>query len=372
MDKVDAVVTGAGIIGLAIAAALVRHGLETIVLESEKVIGSGISSRNSEVIHAGIYYPTGSLKARACVTGREALYRYCAERGVAHRRCGKLIVAAGPGEIPRLDALRVKAEANGVTDLQPLPAAAVRELEPELHCSAALLSPSSGIIDSHGLMLALQGEIAERGGAMALNSPLTQAVVTEDGFRLQTGGPDPAELGCRILVNAAGLEATQVAARIDSLGPLHIPRLYTAKGNYFALSGRNPFSRLIYPLPEPGGLGVHLTIDLAGQARFGPDVEWVETNNYRVDPARAAGFYAAVRRWWPELADGALIPAYAGIRPKLAGPSMADSDFRIDGPAQHGIPGLVNLFGIESPGLTSCLSLANHVVSFLDLVQYQE
>ena len=367
MDRVDAVVVGAGVVGLAVGRALALSGLETVVLERESLVGSGTSSRNSEVIHAGLYYPGGSLKARLCVRGRELLYPYCESHGVAHRRCGKLLVAAGdePGE--KIATIEAQARANGVHDLRRLSAAEAMAMEPELHCTAALLSPSTGIVDSHGLMLALQGDLERAGGALALQSPLVSARVGGDGHVLQIGGAAPTELAAGVLVNAAGLWAPGLAAHCQGLPSAHVPPAHHAKGNYFSLAGRAPFSRLIYPLPEQAGLGVHLTLDLAGQARFGPDVEWLpdgdpDTIDYRVDPRRGEVFYAAIRKYWPDLRDGALQPAYSGVRPKLTGPGTAAGDFVLDGPAEHGVPALVNLFGIESPGLTSSLALADEVL----------
>lgn len=366
-DKVGAVVIGAGVVGLACARALARRGIETVVLEAEGAIGTQTSSRSSEVIHAGLYYPPGSLKAKLCVEGNRLLYEFCATRHVAHRRCGKLIVATAAEQEEKLAALESQSRQNGVEDLQPLGAAEARALEPQLSASAALLSPSTGIVDSHGLMLALLGEAEAHGAALALKSPLIAAEARGGGFRLEVGGAEPMQLECELLINSAGLHAAKVAAAIAGLEARHVPALRLAKGNYYALSGRAPFSRLVYPLPEPGGLGVHLTLDLGGQARFGPDVEWVEAIDYAVDPRRADAFYAEVRKYWPALPDGALQPAYAGIRPKLAGPGEAAADFLVQSAAVHGMAGLVNLFGIESPGLTSCLALAEHVCSELAL-----
>ena len=360
-ETADAVVVGAGIVGLAVARALALRGREVLVLEAEALFGSGTSSRNSEVIHAGIYYPAGSLKARLCVAGREALYAFCAERGVAHRRCGKLIVAADEGQRDRLGGIAARAAANGVTDLRPLTAAEALAMEPALSCTAALLSPSTGIVDSHGLMLALLAEAEAHGATLVLNSPVLSGRAVAGGVELAVGGADPVTLRARLVVNAAGLGAQALSIRIGGLPPECVPPLHLAKGNYYALQGRSPFGRLVYPVPEPGGLGVHLTLDLAGQARFGPDVEWVESVDYRVDPARADRFYAAIRRYWPGLPDGALAPAYAGIRPKTVPAGTADADFTVQGPRGHGVPGLVCLYGIESPGLTSCLALAELV-----------
>lgn len=363
-DAVDCVVVGAGVVGLTVARALALQGREVMVLEAADAIGTGTSSRNSEVIHAGLYYPAGSLKARLCVQGREMLYAYCAERGVPHRRCGKLIVATAAEQIPALEGIAARALANGVTDLQWLDTAAAQALEPALQCVAALHSPSTGIIDSHALMLALQGDLEHAGGLVALNSPLAQAHCTAEGIHLQAA--DGTQLLARSVVNAAGLAAPDLARRFEGLDPRHVPTPHYAKGNYFTLAGRAPFSRLIYPAPEAAGLGVHLTLDLGGQARFGPDVQWVDDPaDLQVDPARGDAFYAEVRKYWPGLADGALLPGYAGMRPKITAPGEAAADFVVQGPAAHGVPGLVNLFGIESPGLTSSLAIAAHVAGLL-------
>lgn len=364
-ESVDCVVIGAGVVGLAAARALTLAGREVIVLEAADAIGTETSSRNSEIIHAGIYYAKDSLKARLCVAGRDALYRYCAERGIAHDRRGKLIVATSPTEEPELDRLQAAAEANGVDDLRRLDAAAVKAMEPALRCSAALLSPSTGIIDSHGLMLGLQGDAEDRGAVIAFNSPVRGGRAGEDGIELEVGGADPMRLRCRTVVNAAGLGAPAVAAGLWALPGKFAPRQYLAKGNYYVLSSAAPFHRLIYPVPEPGGLGVHLTLDLAGRGRFGPDVEWIEAIDYAVDPGRAQKFYAAIRRYWPDLPDDALQPGYAGIRPKLGPPGASPQDFMIHGPAQHGIPGLINLFGIESPGLTASLAIGDYVAEIV-------
>ena len=350
---------GAGVVGLAIARELAVAGREVIILDAEDAIGTHPSSRNSEVIHAGIYYPKGSLKARACVEGKHLLYEYCASHGVPHRRCGKLIVATTEKQLAELGALRQKAHANGVSDVDWIAKDEVARLEPELFCMGALLSPSTGIIDSHALMLAYLGDAEAAGAMLALKSPLERAMVRADGFELWVGGSEP--IACSALVNSAGLRAPSVARRIEGYPAELAPRELYAKGNYYALARRSPFSRLIYPLPEPGGLGVHVTLDLAGQARFGPDVEWVERINYDVDPRRAERFYAAIRRYWPGLPDGSLLPGYAGIRPKTAGPGEPAPDFEIQGPRRHGVPGLVQLYGIESPGLTASLALARLV-----------
>jgi len=364
-EKLDCVVIGAGVIGLAVARALALAGREVILLEAVEAIGTETSSRNSEVIHAGIYYPAGSLKARLCVAGKHALYRYCEEHGVPSRRCGKLIVAVKADQLQRLAALRDQALANGVDDLRALNLAAVKALEPALRCVGAVLSPSTGIVDSHSLMLALQADAESAGAAVALLSPVTGGDCESFGIRLQVGGTAACEVIAKVVVNAAGLHATRVAASLRGVPRESIPPLYLAKGNYYTLSGRAPMTHLVYPVPEPGGLGIHLTLDLAGQARFGPDVEWVDELNYRVDPQRAEAFYTTVRRYWPNLPDGALQPAYAGIRPKLHGPGSRAADFCIAGPEVHGIAGLVNLFGIESPGLTASLAIADEVVSRL-------
>jgi len=369
-ERVEAVVIGAGVVGLAIARRLAMAGRETVVLEAAEAIGTETSARNSEVIHAGLYYPKGSLKARFCVAGKEMLYAYCASHGIGHARCGKLIVAADEAECATLAEIDAKARANGVTDLTFLTADEARALEPALDCAGALLSPSTGIVDSHGLMLALQGDAESHGAMIAFNTRLAGGRVAQAGgagdIHISTTNEVSMRLACRVLVNAAGLDAPAVATRLEGLPPDGLPRTYLAKGNYFTLSGRAPFRHLIYPVPRDGGLGVHLTLDLGGQARFGPDVESVETRDYAVDPQRGERFYAAVRRYWPELPDGALQADYAGIRPRITPPGAPLADFRIDGPAAHGIPGLVNLFGIESPGLTSALAIADHVAELLD------
>ncbi len=372
MDHVDAVVIGAGVVGLAVARALAQAGHETLLLEREATIGTGTSARNSEVIHAGLYYPAGSLKARLCVEGRQRLYTLCASHGVAHRRCGKLIVATAEAQLEALRDTERRARANGVLDLQWLDGAAARVLEPALQCHAALLSPSTGIIDSHGLMLALQGDLERAGGMLAVRSPVHAVAVDAGSLVLDVGGDSPQRLSAGIVVNAAGLWAPALAARTEGLPAACVPTAHYAKGSYFSLSGRAPFTRLIYPVPEQAGLGVHLTLDLAGQARFGPDVEWIapatpDAIDYRVDPARGDAFYAEVRRYWPDLADGALQPAYSGVRPKLGGKGTPAADFVVQGPGEHGMPGLVNLFGIESPGLTSSLALADEVLRRLGL-----
>jgi len=362
---IDSVVVGAGVVGLAVARALAMTGREVIVVEAAEAIGTGISSRNSEVIHAGIYYPGGSLKAQLCVEGRQRLYAYCDERGVSHQRLGKLIVATDQAQQLALQGLLEQGRRNGVDDLQWLDAGQARALEPALSCVAALWSPSTGIVDSHGLMLALQGDAQTQGASLVFHTPLLSARCIEQGFELQMGGAEPMTLSCRELINCAGLSAPEVASRIEGLPAQHVPTPRLCKGSYFSFSGRAPFRHLVYPAPESAGLGVHMTLDLGGQARFGPDVEWVERIDYRVNPARAEDFYAAIRRYWPGLPDNSLQPAYSGIRPKISGPGEPAADFRINGPTVHGVPGLVNLFGIESPGLTSCLALAERVIKQL-------
>ena len=362
---IECVVVGAGMVGLAVARALARSGRDVILVEAGEGIGVGISSRNSEVIHAGIYYPSGSLKAQVCVEGKQRLYAYCDERGVDYRRLGKLIVATDDGQCAGLRKLLAQGHSNGVDDLQWLDAEQARQLESEVSCVAALWSPSTGIVDSHALMLALQGDAEASGTSLVFHTPLMSARCTEQGFELQMGGAQPMALSCRELINCAGLSAPEVASRIDGLPSQHVPEARLCKGSYFSFSGRAPFRHLVYPAPESAGLGVHMTLDLGGQARFGPDVEWVDQVDYRVDPRRADGFYEAIRRYWPGLPDNSLQPAYSGIRPKITGPAEPAADFAISGPAEHGVPGLVNLFGIESPGLTSCLALADRVTTIL-------
>ena len=363
VERVGCVVIGAGVVGLAIARAIALQGREVIVLEQSDAIGTGTSSRNSEVIHAGIYYPKGSLKANLCVKGKQMLYDYCIERGVTFQRCGKLIVATSKEQQAQLDVIQAKAAANGVTDLRLLSGEDARKLEPALECVAALHSPSTGIVDSHGVMLALQGDLENAGGMVAFHSRLKQAEIQVDGSWLLTT-EDETQLQTDLLINAAGWWAPELAKSFQGLPADYVPQSYYAKGNYFTLSGRAPFSRLIYPVPEAAGLGVHLTLDMGGQAKFGPDVEWVEDPHaLEVDPRRGDGFYVEVRRYWPGLADGALVAGYAGIRPKISGPHEAAADFCIQGPDVHGATGLINLFGIESPGLTSCLAIGEHVAA---------
>jgi L-2-hydroxyglutarate oxidase LhgO len=359
-------VVGAGVVGLACARALARAGREVVVLEEAGAIGTQTSSRNSEVIHAGIYYPPGSLKATLCVEGKALLYRYCEERGVAHRRCGKLIVATVAEQVATLHKIQAHAAANGVDDLRLLTPQETHAMEPELRCVAALLSPSTGIIDSHGLMLAYQGEAEDHGAMIAPHSPVAGGAVQTEGIMLEIGGAEPMRIVARTVINSAGLKAQQVAAAIRGFPQEKVPPCYYAKGTYYSLTSRSPFTHLIYPVPEAAGLGVHLTLDLGGQARFGPDVEWIAEIDYDVDLRRADGFYRAIRDYWPGLRDGQLAPGYAGIRPKLGGPEQPASDFVIQGPQEHGVAGLVNLFGIESPGLTASLALAERVMHTLD------
>jgi L-2-hydroxyglutarate oxidase LhgO len=360
MTQVECVVIGAGVIGLAVARALARDGHEVIILERERHFGSQTSSRNSEVIHAGLYYKPGSLKAQLCVEGRHLLYDYCVSRSVPYRRCGKLIVATSAQQIAQLQQIETTARSNGVTDLSWLQAHEASRLEPQLTCVAALSCPSTGIIDSHSYMLSLLAEAEAHGALVAYGTTVATLQPTPSGIEISTDEEGPL-LRAQLVVNAGGLQAGKIAAAIVGFPAAHVPRLRLAKGSYFALSGRSPFERLIYPVPEPGGLGIHLTVDLAGQARFGPDVEWVDHIDYEVDPDRSQRFYPAIRHYWPQLRDGQLQPAYAGMRPKLSGPGEPAADFSICGPADHGVAGLINLFGIESPGLTASLALAERV-----------
>ncbi len=359
MELVECLVVGAGVVGLAVARALARAGREVIVVESESGIGAGISSRNSEVIHAGIYYRTGLDKTRLCVDGKAMLYAFCREFGVPHKRCGKLLVAVNAGEVAKLTAIKAQAEANGVTDLVWLSGEEARALEPALVAERALLSPSTGIIDAHAFMLALRGDAEAHGALFAFQTSVLAGQAGQRGLVVETGGPAPMRLAAGLVVNAAGLGAQAFARSIAGMPVDKIPPLHLAKGNYFSLSGRSPFSRLIYPMPTPGGLGVHLTLDLAGQAKFGPDVEWVDAIDYDVDPGRAPSFYAAIRTYWPDLPEGALQPGYAGVRPKIARPGGSTTDFLLQTEKDHGVTGLINLFGIESPGLTASLAIAD-------------
>jgi L-2-hydroxyglutarate oxidase LhgO len=371
MDRIEALVIGAGVVGLAVGRALAQAGLETVVVEAASGIGQGISSRNSEVIHAGLYYAPGSLKARLCTRGKAQLYALCASHGVAHRACGKLVVATAPDQHAALAQLERRAQANGVP-LEPWSAARVRAVEPALQCTAALWSPTTGIVDSHALMLALQADMEGAGGALALGTQV-QAIACRAGRPAVVqgmAGRQPFEIEAQRVVNAAGLQACALARRISGLDPAHVPLARFAKGSYFTLTGRSPFRCLVYPAPVDAWLGVHVTIDLGGQTRFGPDLEWLdvatpEDIDYDVDAARAAAFESAIRRYWPGLPDGALQPGYSGVRPKIHAPGTSAPDFRIDGPAVHGLDGLVNLFGIESPGLTAALAMGEHVVDLL-------
>jgi L-2-hydroxyglutarate oxidase LhgO len=360
-EYVDAVVVGAGVIGLAVARRLAMDGREVLVLERNAAVGSETSARNSEVIHAGIYHLPGRLKSTLCVAGRPMLYRYAQEHGVPHSRLGKLIVAVTEGEIGALAKLKAQGEANGVDDLTWVRPDDAMRMEPALVCTAAVLSPSTGIIDSHQLMLALEGDLEQSGGMVVLNAPVESGAVHNDGIVLSVGGAAPMRLQARTVINSAGLGAVDLGRALKGLAPEQVAPKHMAKGNYYRLTCRAPFSRLVYPMPVPGGAGTHMTLDLAGRARFGPDVEWIAAIDYGVDPRRADSFYADIRSYWPDLPDGALQPDYAGIRPKLGPAGAPNEDFRIDGPEVHGVPGLVNLFGIESPGLTSCLAIADHV-----------
>ncbi|MEO8103572.1 MAG: NAD(P)/FAD-dependent oxidoreductase [Betaproteobacteria bacterium] len=361
MDHADVVVVGAGVVGLACARALALAGREVLLLESESAFGTGVSSRNSEVIHAGLYYPNGSLKARHCVAGKRMLYDYCMQRGIPFRRCGKLLVATDESQIAQIEKLKRNAAGNGVADLQWLSAAQAVALEPALRCRAALLSPSSGIIDSHAFMLSLLGDVENAGGTAVFNTPVRGGRIETDGIIVEAQGADP--LKARLVINCAALGAQALAGAIGGFPAAHIPRLHYARGVYFSLSGRSPFRHLIYPLPEAAGLGVHLTIDLGGQAKFGPDVEWIDQLLYEVDASRAEGFYAEISKYWPGIGNHSLQPAYAGIRPKIHGPGEPPADFHIAGREVHGVRGMISLFGIESPGLTAALSIAEQVAA---------
>jgi L-2-hydroxyglutarate oxidase LhgO len=358
-------VIGAGAVGLAAARAIARDGHEVVVAEAESAIGTGISARNSEVIHGGMYYPTGSLRGRHCVAGRRMLYAFCASHGVPHHKCGKLIVATDAAELAKIEAIEAQGRANGVEGMTQITADAARAMEPALSCVGALLSPETGIVDAHGYMLALRGDLEDAGGMIAFNTPVNGAVRQEDQWRVSFGGKDAGVLTFDAVVNCAGLAAQKLARAMPDYPQARVPRLVLAKGNYFTFTGKPAFKRLIYPVPMPGGLGVHVTLDLAGRMRFGPDVEWIEHEHYEVDAQRADAFYARIRMYWPAMPDGALAPGYAGIRPKLTGPGEAQADFLIDAPADHGVPGLVQMFGIESPGLTSSLSLGDEVATRL-------
>ena len=363
---VQTVVIGAGVVGLAVARALALAGREVLVLEAEAKFGQGISSRNSEVIHSGIYYTPGSLKARLCVSGRELLYAYCAERAIPHRQLGKLIVATSEADVATLERYRALALANGAGELRWVPPSEVQELEPDVVCVRAIHAPRTGIVDSHALMLALLGDLESSGGQVVYRSPLLRAAVKSGGFELQVGGDEETSLACAELVNCAGLAAPDVARTIDPLLHQDLPRARYAKGHYYSLSGAPPFRRLVYPVAEAGGLGVHVTLDLGGRAKFGPDVQWIDAIDYAFDDARRGRFVEAIRRYYPALDESRLQPDCTGIRPKISGPGEPAADFRIDGRDVHGIPGLVNLMGIESPGLTAALSIADYVRELLD------
>jgi L-2-hydroxyglutarate oxidase LhgO len=373
MEHIDALVVGAGVVGLATARALAMAGLDVIIIEREASLGTGVSSRNSEVIHAGHYYDAGSRKARWCVHGRRQLVAYCQERNIPHRICGKLVVAAPGQDESKLRALLERGRVNGVEGLRLIDRSEALAMEPALFCGSALYSPVTGIVDSHALMTALLADAERHGAMLAVKSPLTRAWREGDEWCVATGGEEAFEMSCRFIVNAAGLGAQAVAQAVEGLDPRTIPRQHLAKGHYFSLATRSPFSRLIYPLPVDGGLGVHLTLDLGGQARFGPDVEWLPDTttesqlDYRVDDQRCAAFEADIRRYWPDLPDASLIPAYTGVRPKISGRGEPAADFCLLGPRDHGQPGLVNLFGIESPGLTSSMAIADAVLEALDM-----
>jgi L-2-hydroxyglutarate oxidase LhgO len=360
-EKIDCAVVGAGVVGLAIARKLAMSGREVVILEAEDAFGTHTSSRNSEVIHAGIYYETGSLKARLCVPGRKALYRYCEEHQVNHRRIGKVIVACDETEIAGLHKYRKQAEINGVDDLRMLDPEELHALEPEVKCVAGFLSPSTGIVDSHGLMLAYLGDAEEHGASLALSSPVISGAVQDDGIRLDMGGSANMTLVCNTVVNAAGLNAQAVARSIAGVPAAAIPPTYYAIGHYYTLAGRTPFSHLVYPVARQDWLGVHVTVDLGGRVKFGPDFAWTDRIDYRFDESREEAFYKSIRRYYPGLKDGALVPGYTGIRPRITGPGEPAQDFVIQGAETHGVRGLVNLFGIESPGLTSSLAIADHV-----------
>ncbi|MEO8935601.1 MAG: NAD(P)/FAD-dependent oxidoreductase [Burkholderiaceae bacterium] len=368
IEHVDCVVIGAGVVGLAVARALAMAGRDVTIVEAAQAIGTGISSRNSEVIHAGIHYAPGSLKARLCVRGKALMYAYCAERHVPHRRVGKLVVATDASQRAALDHVRDNAAASGVDDCDEIDAARIAALEPAITCTAALWCPSTGIVDSHALMMALLSDAEAHGAALALSSRVEGGIADSGGvvLRVASAGSDVFALHASLVVNCAGLDAPALATAIDGMPVAAIPTLHLAKGNYFSLSGRAPFTHLIYPLPTPAGLGVHVTPDLGGQAKFGPDVEWLPPGapiDYAVDPRRVDAFIAVIRQWWPGLPDDALSPAYSGVRPKLSGPGEPAADFMISSPGDHGVPGLINLFGIDSPGLTSSLAIGEHIVA---------
>jgi L-2-hydroxyglutarate oxidase LhgO len=357
-------VVGAGVVGLGIARAVARAGHEVIVAEAETAIGTITSSRHSEVIHAGLYYPTNSLRARHCPRSRRMLYEYCATRGIPHRKTGKLVVATNDTELKKLDEIYKQAQVNGCENLALIDAAAVKKLEPEVFCVGAMNSPETGVIDSHSYMLALRGEVEDHGGAIALNTRIDRLVNVLAGWEVHFGAGETIVVDA--VINAAGLGAQKLARATEGYPQERVPKLALAKGNYFAYAGRPVFKRLVYPTPVPGGLGTHVVLDLAGRMRFGPDVEWIERENYDVDPRRADVFYASIRKYWPGLPDNSLVPDYAGIRPKISGPGEPALDFIIDAPKDHGVPRLVMLFGIESPGLTASLSIGEEVASYLN------
>ena len=370
MDRVDCVVIGAGVIGLAVAREMALQGRETILLERESAFGTISSARNSEVIHAGIYYPKDSLKAKLCVEGNRMLYEYCRTHHVATQPYGKLIVASDDSQLDDLQAILYKAQQNNVPEIKLITGEQAKAMEPDLQCSAAVLSASTGIVDSHGFMLSLLGGFEDAGGMIAYQSPLISAKPigskAQDGFELEIGGADGMKIQTKLLINCAGMSAPTIAQKITGLSQDQIPKAYFAKGNYFSLSGKSPFKHLIYPIPEPGGLGVHLTLDMGGQAKFGPDVEWLEIDDenqidYTVNPKRGDGFYAAVRKYWPGLKDNALQPDYSGVRAKIVPPNSPAGDFCFNTPKDHGLEGLFNLYGFESPGLTSSLAIAKYL-----------
>jgi L-2-hydroxyglutarate oxidase LhgO len=365
MESLDCVVIGAGVVGLAVARRLALAGRDVVVLESEAGVGKHTSSRNSEVIHAGIYYPTGSLKARLCVAGNRALYTYMAERNVPHRRIGKILVAVREREVPTLERLSRLAEANGVCDLVALSAAEVRSMEPAVSAVRGVLSPSTGILDSHALMGALKADFAAGGGTVLLSAPVMGGQVDGGGIELEVGGAEAVRVRCNTVVNSAGLYAPSVARTVQGLNPRFVPHEQFAQGHYFVLTGRSPFKHLVYPMPSAGTAHIHATVDLAGKARFGPDLSWTREVSYAFDEGRVQAFYDAIRRYYCGLTDGALEPGFVGIRPKIVPEGAPAADFAIQGPETHGVPGLVNLFGIESPGLTACLAIADEVAARL-------
>jgi L-2-hydroxyglutarate oxidase LhgO len=363
-DRVECVVVGAGVVGLAVARALALAGREVLLLEAEPQPGTITSARNSGVIHAGLYYAPGSFKARFCVAGNRALYRYCNDRGIEHRNCGKLIVANGDEEEQVLLRLLQYADANDVDGVRLISGSEAQKLEPEVRSSAALLCPTSGILDQHPYMLALEGDFQNAGGILVCDCRVESVSRLGDGFLVKTAGAAATEIEARFVVNSAGLGAVDLLQRIEGYPAARIPTMHLGRGNYFTVAERSPFKHLIYPVPHAAGLGIHATLDLGRRVRFGPDVEWIDGIDYSVNAARAPLFYEAIRRYWPRLADGALMPDYTGIRPKLHGPGEPQPDFRIESAADHGIPGLVNLLGIESPGLTSSLPIGDYVASF--------